>query len=85
MRPMKDRQAPVRVFMHAHRGTHEMRPERAQRDLYGQTPPLDGVVVTYPALFLDAQDLAHPAVRSPTKALPASAGATAKAALWTGQ
>jgi hypothetical protein len=58
---MKDRQAPVRVFMHAHRGTHEMRPERARRDLQAQASPLDGIIVPHPALLLDAQNVLHSA------------------------
>ena len=61
VRPMKDRQAPVRVFMHAHRGTHEMRPERARRDLQAQAAPLDGIIVPHPALLLDAQNVLHSA------------------------
>ena len=51
----------VGVLVYAHRGAHEMRPQRARRDLQGQAAPLDGVVVAHPAFFLEAQDLAHPA------------------------
>jgi hypothetical protein len=85
MRPVEDRQAPVGILVHAHGGAHKMRPQRARRDLQGQAAPLDGIVIAYPALLVDAQDVARRPVRSRTKALPASAGATAKAALWASQ
>jgi hypothetical protein len=85
MRPVEDRQAPVGILVHAHGGAHKMRPQRARRDLQGQAAPLDGIVIAYPALLVDAQDVARRPVRSRTKALPASAGATAKAALRASQ
>jgi len=50
-----------RVFVHAHCGAHKMGPQWARRDLQGEAPPLDGIVVAHPAVLLDAQDLAHPA------------------------
>jgi hypothetical protein len=62
-----------------------MGPQWARRDLQGEAPPLDGIVVAHPAVLLDAQDLAHPAGAIVEKALPASAGVTAKATLWAGQ
>ena len=61
MWPVKDRQAAVGIFVHAHRGAHKMRSERARRDVQGEAAPLDRVVVADPAILLDRQDVAHPA------------------------
>jgi hypothetical protein len=36
MGTVKDRQPAVRVFVHAHRGAHKMRAQRAGRDLIAQ-------------------------------------------------
>jgi len=61
MRHVKDGQMPAWVFVHAYRGAHKMRPERARRDLQGESAPFDGVVGVDPAFLLDAQDVANPA------------------------
>ena len=65
-----------------------MRPFTRSRSPGGrlaQTAPFDGVVVAHPALLLDDRMSRTRPVQAATKALPASAGATAKAALWAGQ
>ena len=38
---MEDRQPAVRVFVHAHHGSHKMRAQRPGRDLQSEPPPLD--------------------------------------------
>jgi hypothetical protein len=53
---MEERQSPVGVFVDAHRRAHEVRPQRAGRDLQGEPAPFDGVVVADAAFFLKAQD-----------------------------
>ena len=85
MGSMEDRQSPVRVFMDAHYGAHEVRPQWVRRDLQGEPAPFDGVVVADPALLWMHKISRTRPVRSATKALLISAGATAKAALWAGQ
>ncbi|HEV2098804.1 MAG TPA: hypothetical protein VGR45_07735 [Stellaceae bacterium] len=59
VRAMEDRQAAVGIFVDAHDRAHEMRPQRARRDLQAEAAPFDGVVVADPALFLEAEDLAR--------------------------
>jgi hypothetical protein len=85
MRAVEDREATIGIFVHSHGGAHEMRAQRRGWDLQGEGAPFDRVVVADPALFLEAQEAGAAPARSSTKALPASAGAIAKAALCSGR
>jgi hypothetical protein len=82
MGSVEERQSPVRVFVNAHHGAREVRP---QRDLQGEPAPFDGVAVADPAFLLDAQDVAHPAGAIGDEGAANLGRATAKAALWAGQ
>src|SRR5438045_7806901 len=85
MGSMEDRQSPVRVFVDAHHGAHEVRPQRVRRDLQGEPAPFEVLSLpTRRSSWTHKMSRTRP-VRSATKALPISAGATAKAALWAGQ
>ena len=78
---MIGRQTAIGVFVNANSGANELWPQRARRDVQDQVARFDRAVVADSARLLDTQDLADPAAQSGTRALPASPGAIAKAAL----
>src|SRR5438270_13617510 len=85
MGSMEDRQSPVRVFVDAHHGAHEVLPQRVRRICRVSRRHL--TVLSLPTRRfsrMHKMSRTRP-VRSATKALTISAGATAIAAVWAGR
>ena len=83
-RAVEDREAAIWIFVNAHVRLDEVAAMALLGDLPHPALVADRVVVAHHALLLDAQDVVEPAYKGHEKAVPSSAGATAKRALWCG-